>query len=289
MKIAIASGKGGTGKTTLAVNLAAFISETDQVVLADLDVEEPDTALFLRGDTKERKPVFTHVPQWDRKRCTFCGLCQKTCNFHAVLAMESEVMLFAELCHGCFACSELCPAGALPMRPYRIGEIHHINAGLFPLIEGRVDIGWEQAVAVINKTLKYLDEYFAKPDTTMIFDSPPGTACPVVAATRCADYVILVTEPTPFGLHDLTLAVDVMRNLDKDIGVVVNRYGIGNDDVLAFCDDAKIPVIAKIPNDRKIAERYSRGELILTEIPEIRGELTKIRTAIHEQTMRAVI
>jgi len=265
------------------------MAESERVVLADLDVEEPNASLFIQGENEHQETVYTHVPQWDKELCTFCGLCQKVCNFHAVLAMPADVMIFPELCHGCYACSELCPADALPMVPHRTGELRRMNTGHFSLIEGRLDIGQEQAVPVINRTLEYLDEHFGEPDIITILDSPPGTACPVVAATRDADFVILVTEPTPFGLHDLSLAVDVMRDLDRDIAVVINRYGIGNDDVLAFCEDASIPVIAKIPNERRIAELYSQGKLIYQEIPEVRGELAKVKNSILERTRRAVI
>jgi MinD superfamily P-loop ATPase len=289
MTVAIASGKGGTGKTTLAVNLAAYMAESERVVLADLDVEEPNASLFLHGEIEHREAVYTHVPRWEKELCTFCGLCQRVCSFHAVLAMPADVMIFPELCHGCYACSELCPSGALPMMPHRTGELRHLKIGSFHFVEGRLDIGQEQAVPVINRTLDYLNEHFQESDTTIILDSPPGTACPVVAATRDADFVILVTEPTPFGLHDLSLAVDAARDLERDIAVVVNRYGIGNDDVLAFCEDSAIPVIAKIPNDRRIAELYSRGELIYPMVPEVKAELDKVKSSIHERTKRAVI
>ena len=175
------------------------------------------------------------------------------------------------------------------MTPHRMGELLHLRIGGFHFIEGRLDIGQEQAVPVINRTLEYLDEHFGETDITTILDSPPGTACPVVAATKDTDFVILVTEPTPFGLHDLTLAVDVMRDLERDIAVVINRDGIGNDDVLAFCKNSSIPVIARIPNDRRIAELYSRGELIFSKVPEVRRELEKVKKAIHERTTRVVV
>ncbi|MBN1687343.1 MAG: ATP-binding protein [Spirochaetales bacterium] len=288
MKVAIASGKGGTGKTTLAVNLAAYMSESERVVLADLDVEEPNSSLFLKGEVVHKEAIYTNVPRWEKDACSNCGLCQKVCNFHAILALPAEVMVFPELCHGCYACSELCPKDALPMVARKTGELRQLNVGSFQFVEGRLDVGQEQAVPVINRTLEYLNDEFPELDTTVILDAPPGTACPVVAATREADFVILVTEPTPFGLYDLTLAVDLVRDLSKEIAVVVNRFGIGNDDVFAFCEESSIPVIARIPNDRKIAELYSRGELVYRKVPEVKRELEKIRTLIHEYSRRTV-
>ena len=288
MKVAIASGKGGTGKTTVAVNLAAYMAASERVVLVDLDVEEPNASLFLQNEPIYREVIYAHAPSWDKDACTFCGQCQEVCNFHAVLAMPAEVMIFPGLCHGCYACSELCPADALPMAPRRIGELRHLNAGYFQFVEGRLDVGQEQAVPVVNRTLEYLNDQFQELDTLSILDAPPGTACPVVAATRDADLVILVTEPTPFGLYDLTLAVDLMRDLDKEIAVVVNRCGIGNDEVFAFCDESSIPVLAQIPNDRRIAELYSRGEMIYRSVHAVQRELEKIRTSIHDRPRRAV-
>ncbi len=288
MKLAIASGKGGTGKTTLAVNLAAYMAENERVVLVDLDVEEPNASLFLESELIRREVIYTYAPRWDREACTLCRQCQEVCKFHAILAMPSEVMLFPELCHGCFACSELCPGGALPMVPRPIGGLRHLSTGAFYLVEGRLDVGREQPVPVINRTLEYVNEQFGRSDSFTILDAPPGTACPVVAATREADFVILVTEPTPFGLYDLTLAIDVMKNLGKDFGVVVNRHGIGNNDVFDFCNKASIPIIAEIPNDRRIAELYARGELIYSVIPEFHRALDKVRLAVTKYTSGAV-
>jgi MinD superfamily P-loop ATPase len=175
------------------------------------------------------------------------------------------------------------------MVAHRTGELVHLSTGRFQFVEGRLDVGQEQAVPVIGSTLEYVDQRFQDTDTVVILDSPPGTACPVVAATRNADFVILVTEPTPFGLHDLTLAVDLMRDLRKDFVVVVNRYGIGNDDVLEYCQNSSIPVPAVIPNSREVAELYSRGELIYDKIPEVRAGLKKVLAAIHDRSRRVVL
>lgn len=275
MKIAIASGKGGTGKTTLATNLGSFLAENNNVVLVDLDVEEPNSGLFLKSELIEKFDKFRMVPEWNSENCTLCGNCQKVCNFHAVITLKTKVMVFPQLCHGCYACSELCPTNSLPMRPEKMGEMRYLKVGKLDFIESRLDVGQEQAVPLITQTLEFVEKKYPK-DTIKLYDSPPGTSCPVIEATKDADFVILVTEPTPFGFNDLILAIDTMKVLKKEFGVVVNRHGIGNNDVIDYCKKEDIPVLATIPNDRKIAELYSRGELLYDKIPEVKIELEKI-------------
>jgi len=280
MKIAIASGKGGTGKTTLSTNLASYLSEKQEVVLTDLDVEEPNSGLFIHANLVHEEDKFKMVPEWIEDKCTLCGICQKVCNFHAVIQLGKMIMVFPELCHGCYACSELCPESTLPMIPKKMGKLRHFKKDNLNFVESRLDIGEEQAVPLISQTQKYIDEHFAD-DVIRIYDSPPGTSCPVIEATKDSDFVILVTEPTPFGLHDLKLAIDTMIELKKNFGVVVNRYGIGNEDVITYCEDENIPVLAKIPNKRRIAELYSSGKLIYREVAEVQHELDKIITYIE--------
>lgn len=275
MKIAIASGKGGTGKTTLSTNLAAWLAEKQEVVLVDLDVEEPNSGLFIKAELVHQEDKYKMIPEWKQDDCILCGNCQDVCNFHAVLKLGEQIMVFPELCHSCYACSELCPTNSLPMVPQKMGELKHFKNGSLSFIESRLEIGQEQAPPLIGQTHLYVDEKFSS-NVIKLFDSPPGTSCPVIEATKDADFVILVTEPTPFGLHDLTLAVETMRELKKAFGVVVNRHGIGNDDVLAYCQTENIPLLAKIPNDRKIAELYSRGELLYKKIPEVQKQLESI-------------
>ena len=297
MKIAIASGKGGTGKTTLSTNLASYLAEKQEVVLVDLDVEEPNSGLFIHQSidsdgVAQSHPVTTEgkfkmIPEWIGDKCTFCGICQKVCNFHAVIQLDEIIMVFPELCHGCYACSELCPESALPMIPKKMGELKHFKTGRLIFVESRLLIGEEQAVPLISQTHKYIDDHFDD-NAIKIFDSPPGTSCPVIEATKDADFVILITEPTPFGFHDLKLAIETMRELKKDFGVVVNRYGIGNDDVIDYCEKENIPLLAKIPNDRRIAELYSKGRLIYKEIPEVKNELDKIIPYISSQVKGGV-
>lgn len=285
MKIAIASGKGGTGKTTLATNLTAFIAETEKIVLADLDVEEPNSGLFLNGKLISEEIKYKMIPEWDENSCTLCGLCQKNCNFHAVIQLASQILVFPELCHSCFACSELCPVGALPMVKKRMGMLKQFETENFSFIESRLDIGQEQAVPLIGQTIEYIDTVFSS-DILKIFDSPPGTSCPVIETTKNADLVILVTEPTPFGFHDLKLAIETMIKLGKPFGVVINRFGIGNNDVLDYCKNNNIPILAKIPNSRKVAELYSQGKLIYTDVPEVKNQLLNIKNYILNLKMK---
>ena len=186
-------------------------------------------------------------------------------------SIKDTILVFPQLCHGCYACAELCPSSALTMVPQSMGELKHFEDGLLSFVEGRLDIGQEQAVPLIAETIRYIDDHFPA-DIPIIYDSPPGTSCLVIEVTKDADYVILVTEPTPFGLHDLKLAVDTMLELKKEFGVVINRQGIGNDDVLEYCKEENISVLANIPNDRRIAELYSRGELIYKQIPVVRTQ-----------------
>lgn len=284
MKIAIASGKGGTGKTTISTNLSVLLSETESVVLTDLDVEEPNSGLFINGDLVFEDIKYKMIPEWKEDTCTLCGDCQKNCNFHAVIQLGPQIMVFPELCHSCFACSELCPTQSLPMIKQRMGLIKEFKFGNMSFIESRLDIGQEQAVPLIGQTIDYVNKKYDD-DYIKIFDSPPGTSCPVIEATKDADYVILVTEPTPFGLHDLKLAVETVKQLNKKFGVIINRYGLGNEDVVEYCNKEQVKILAKIPNSRKVAEIYSKGNLIYNEVPEIKAEFLKLKEFILNRKM----
>lgn len=283
MKIAIASGKGGTGKTTLSTNLAAFLAQKQEVVLVDLDVEEPNSGLFIEANELHREDKFKMIPEWKADNCLLCGTCQQVCNFHAVIKLSDQIMIFPELCHSCYACSELCPSQALPMQPQKMGELKEFSKENLTFIESRLDLGQEQAVPLIHQTNAYLKEYFNGKIFT-ILDAPPGTSCPVIEATKDADFVILVTEPTPFGLHDLTLAVETMRKLQKPFAVVINRDGIGDERVVEYCQNEEIPILAKIKNDRKIAELYAQGALLFDKIPQLQQALEQIVSEIQNQT-----
>ncbi len=275
IKIAVASGKGGTGKTMLAGNLAVFLSKQFKVLLTDLDVEEPNSSFFVKGNESLVTEAFKSIPQWKQETCVLCGKCAENCNFHAVIRLGPNISVFNQLCHSCFACSELCPTDSLPMGKHKIGEIRHVENINSILIEGKLQIGEEQAVPLIRQTRQYAVNYFSNAEI-QIYDCPPGNSCPVVAAVEEADYVLLVTEPTPFGLNDLKIAVETMENLGKRIGVVINRDGTGNNEVEKFCTNKQIEVVGKILYDRRIAESYARGELVFNKIGHLNQSVQNI-------------
>jgi len=274
VNIVIASGKGGTGKTTLSTNLASYLALKHKVVLSDLDVEEPNSALFIKGTSTKQTDKFKMIPKWNGE-CTACGICQDVCAYNAILQLGTHIILHAQLCHSCYACSELCPIDALPMEPLQMGVMSEIKTPVMDFIESKLNVGEEQAVPLIKETTEYISDQYPDP-VIKIYDAPPGTSCPVIEAVKTADYVILITEPTPFGLHDMSLMVGVVRDMNKRFGVVVNRYGVGNDDILDYCKKENIEVIARIPNDRKIAETYSRGDLLFEKFPAVKSALADI-------------
>jgi MinD superfamily P-loop ATPase len=275
MTIAIASGKGGTGKTTLSTNLSALWAEKRQVVLMDLDVEEPNSGLFLNGTLIKQEIIEKFIPQWNPDVCKLCGKCQEVCEFNAVMKLGSEIMVFPELCHGCYACSDLCPNSALPMVSRPMGELNHYRIGSLDFIEGRLAVGEEQAVPAIKRVKAYQKQELPDADL-VIMDSPPGTSCPVIEAVKDVDFVILITEPTPFGLHDLRLAVETVRGLERNMGIVINRDGIGDNGVERYCAEEGLRILARIPQDRGMAETYSAGELIYPSHPAMKNELSRL-------------
>jgi len=263
MTVAVASGKGGTGKTTVSVNLArSFGSE---VRLLDCDVEEPNDHLFLSGITRQIEIVTIPVPHVDESLCDGCGECSRFCAYHAIVSFGAKPLLFPEMCHGCGGCAKICPKNAIDEVANRIGVIETTLTGNITLVQGRLDVGMAMAPPLIRAVKKH-----DRQNGLTIVDCPPGTSCPVIAAIRGSNFVLLVTEPTPFGLHDLKLTVDMVRELRIPFGVVVNRVGIGDDRVHVFCEQEGIPVLLEIPDDRRIAEAYSRGELIVEALPEYR-------------------
>jgi MinD superfamily P-loop ATPase len=262
--LAVASGKGGTGKTTVAVNLARVFDRPLQ--LLDCDVEEPNDHLFLPGTTISEETVTIPIPQVRESLCDGCGECGRFCAYHAIISYGAKPLVFPEMCHGCGGCSKVCPKKAIYEIDKRIGIAKMVQAGNITLIQGRLDVGMAMAPPLIRDVKERLCR-----DIPSILDAPPGTSCPVIVTLRGADFVLLVTEPTPFGLHDLKLAVDMVRELGIPFGVVVNRVGIGDDRVHLFCRQEGIPILLEIPDDRRIAEAYSRGELIVESLPEYRG------------------
>jgi MinD superfamily P-loop ATPase len=263
MILAIASGKGGTGKTTVAVNLARAFSGPLQ--LLDCDVEEPNDHLFLPGKTLGEEVVAIPVPEVDESLCDGCGECGRFCAYRAIVSFGSKPLVFPEMCHGCGGCLMVCPRQAIREVPRRIGTVQTRQAGNIALVQGRLDVGAAMSPPLIRAVKQRLD-----PALPAILDAPPGTSCPVIVTVRGADFILLVTEPTPFGLHDLKLAVDMVRELGVPFAVAVNRAGSGDDRVRDFCREANVEILMEIADDRRIAEAYSRGELIVEALPEYR-------------------
>jgi len=276
MRIAIASGKGGTGKTTLSTNLAALLAGRGVAVrLLDADVEEPDCHLFLHPRIERREAVEELVPAVDEARCTACGVCAEVCAFKAITLIAQTVLVFPELCHSCGACSLLCPENAITEEGRETGVVEYGSVELagrpaFPLVTGTLAVGEAKAVPVTKATMA---AGAAEDADVVIIDAPPGTSCPVIEAVRGSDLVVLVTEPTPFGLHDLRLAVEMVRALGLRCVVAVNRSDLGDDRVRRYCDDEGIEIVLEVPNDRRIAEAYARGDLLLDAIDGLEEQL----------------
>ncbi|MBN2725940.1 ATP-binding protein [Candidatus Mcinerneyibacteriota bacterium] len=252
MKIAVASGKGGTGKTTVAVNMA--LSVDFPVTLVDADVEEPNGIFFLPLTLEKSGDVSIREPVVNSSRCTSCGACAKACRFNAIAITPKGAMIFPELCHACGGCFMACREGAITERERVIGALSQGKAGNLTFIQGELNVGEALAPPVIREAKKRAEEA-----SLIIIDSPPGTACPMVAAVGDADFVLLVTEPTPFGLNDLKLAVETVRTLSRPFGVVINRDGIGDEGVRDYCAREGIEIVGSVPDDRAVAEHYSRG------------------------------
>ncbi|SDU20090.1 ATP-binding protein [Desulfobacula phenolica] len=261
MIISIASGKGGTGKTTVSTNLALSIEH--KVQLLDCDVEEPNAHLFLNPVMKKKEPVIAPIPEIDLEKCTFCKKCMDMCRYGAIAVLKKDVLTFDNLCHSCGGCFEICPENAIVEKDRILGEIEHGSARGISFIHGRMDVGQVMAPPIIKKVRSYTD-----PDFVTLIDAPPGTSCPVIAAMNKADFVLLVTEPTPFGLHDLKLAVETVKILGIPHGLVINRAGLGNDDVKIYAGKENLPILMEIPFDKKIAQIYSKGQMVVDELPE---------------------
>lgn len=268
MIISVASGKGGTGKTTVAVNLALSL---DNVQLLDCDVEEPNSHIFIKPLLKRRYPVYVPIPIVDKKRCDGCGRCKEVCAYNAIAVTKKKVLVFPELCHGCGSCIYFCPNDALREENEEVGVVEIGEKDGVEFIQGKLNIGKMTAPPVIREVKKYISS-----GKTTIIDVPPGTSCPVITAIKDTNFIILVTEPTPFGLNDLSLAIEVARKLRIPFGVVINRSGLGNNDTDKYCQKEDIPILMRIPFSKKIAEVYSRGDPILKSLPEYKKKFQRL-------------
>ncbi len=286
LKIVFASGKGGTGKTTIAVNLAYFLAHSNQKVrYLDCDVEEPNGHLFLKPQMISKKSVKVMVPVIDEDKCTYCAECGARCEYKAIVNLPSVTMIFPELCHSCGLCLKVCPVGAISEKEREVGYTEEGKAlqGI-EFVHGVLNVGEPMATPVIKAVKDSYENGYIQ-----IIDAPPGTSCPVVKTITDADFVVLVTEPTPFGLHDLKIAVSVAKNMDKPVGVVINRE-CGNFAPLEdYLSKENIPLLMSLPEDRRIAESYSRGEVIIKNLPDFQDNFADLITNIMMITGRDIM
>ena len=283
MIISIASGKGGTGKTTIATNLAVSIAdEEERIQFLDCDVEAPNAHLFLKPDIYEIEKVGTPVPQVNLDKCDFCGKCGEICQFSAIAVVSKTVLTFPELCHSCKGCIMVCPQEAVTESTRELGVLEKGKAGNIEFVSGSLRIGEAMSPPLIKEVKKAI-----KPHYIAIIDAPPGTSCPVVMALKGSDFSLLVTEPTPFGLNDLILAVEVVKILGIPFGIVINRSDVGDNRIVEYADREEIPILLEIPDRQEIAEAYSRGVMMTEVFPAWRERLRelyqKIRTMLRSQ------
>ncbi|RPJ80213.1 MAG: (4Fe-4S)-binding protein [Deltaproteobacteria bacterium] len=275
MIISIASGKGGTGKTTVATNMAFALGKDVQIL--DCDVEEPNVHLFLHPEIENRTVAFTPVPEIDKAKCTYCKKCSDICRFNAIAVLNDIILTFPELCHSCGGCMEVCPEKAITETGRELGVIERGKAGDIRFTHGRLRVGEAMSPPLIKKVRSFVVDNMIN-----IIDAPPGTSCPVISAMKKVDYVVMVTEPTPFGLHDLKLAVEAVKLLGVPHGLVINRSDIGNHDVKEYARKENIPILMEIPFDRKIAEAYSNGKMMVQEMPEWKEEFLALYRKIEK-------
>ncbi|HBG49414.1 MAG TPA: (4Fe-4S)-binding protein [Cyanobacteria bacterium UBA9971] len=281
MKIAVASGKGGTGKSTVSTNLAYLLSKTyKKVYLLDCDVEEPNCHIFLKPVFSFSEPVYVPVPQVNAEKCVQCGKCAEICQYNALAFVKGKVIVFPELCHGCGSCGLICPSGAITETGREVGVVESGFASGFNFIHGKSRIGEAMSPPLIKAVKKQADK---EDFIIQILDCPPGTSCPVIAAVSGSDYVFMVTEPTPFGLYDLKLAVDVMRKIGLPFGIIINRSEENDNLIEDYAKSENIKILTKIPDSRAIAECYSRGELVLKHLPEFKEAFEPLINIIRER------
>jgi len=278
MIVSVASGKGGTGKTLVATSLALSLSDGYKVQLLDCDVEEPNDHVFLRPEIAGSKAVSISVPRVDEAKCTYCSKCAQVCAYHAIVVLGNHVLTFPQLCHGCGACSYLCPEKVITEESHEIGVVEWGHSRALGFVQGRLAVGEAMAPPVIRK----VKEYANNDHTVIIIDVPPGTSCPVVEAIKGSDLCLLVTEPTPFGLNDLALAVETARELGIPCAVVLNRAGVGDSKVEEYCGEKNIPIVLTIPLDMEIARLYSRGIALVDGMPQWKSSFLQLFDKITE-------
>ena len=286
MKIAVASGKGGTGKTLISTNLAHVASKANKVTLYDLDVEEPNVELFFESKEEHIRPVERMIPIVNEEVCDHCGICSQVCEFHAIITLANQVMVFPELCHSCYGCLEMCPLEAIDEGKKEIGRIKQatLNDSL-EFVSGTLKVGESATTALIRETKNIKSE-----ETEIrFFDAPPGTSCPLIETVKDMDYVLLVGEPTPFGVHDLNLVVQALQELGKAFGVVANKVIEEPDLLSAYCEQNGIEVIGRIPLNPQIARAYAQGKLVSEAVEGTEELFNEILQAILSKVKEATL
>jgi MinD superfamily P-loop ATPase len=280
MIVAVASGKGGTGKTTVTASLTTVWD--GPLTAVDLDVEEPNLHLFLRPEILEDEAVYLTVPVVDQARCTYCGACSELCQFKAISVMGQVVLTFPEMCHGCGGCLAVCPEKAITPGQRELGRINWGRAGSIDFLAGQLRIGEAMSPPLMRLVKARLNQTLADTGGDALIDAPPGVSCPAVNAVMDSDLILLVTEPTPFGFYDFQLACQAFGPLGKPLAAVINRAGLGNNDIYRFCREKNLPILAEIPYDRGIAEAYARGRIIAEVSPGLREAFAILRARLRD-------
>ena len=280
MRVAIASGKGGTGKTTVSASLAAVWKHP--AIAMDLDVEEPNLHLFLKPEIIGQEDAYIQVPAADESKCNGCRACVELCQFKAITVLGTALLIFPEMCHGCGGCLAICPAQALTPDRRRLGEIVWGRSNDVRFLMGRSRVGEAMSPPLMREVKKKLRLLLQESPADVIVDAPPGVSCPAVNAVMDADVIVLVTEPTPFGLYDLQLARKAFTSLGKPMGVVINRAGLGDDRIYDFCRFNALPVWCEIPYDRQIAAAYADSRIAATISPELNAMFVGLAENIQQ-------
>ena len=285
MIVAVASGKGGTGKTTVTASLASLWE--GPLIGVDLDVEEPNLHLFLHPILTGEETAHLTIPVVDEATCTYCGACSELCQFKAISVMGRLILTFPEMCHGCGGCLAVCPEKAITPGQRELGEITWGTAGRQGFLMGRLRLGEAMSPPLMRLVKARLEQMLAQTGGDAIIDAPPGVSCPAINAVIDSDVIVLVTEPTPFGFYDFQLAWEAFAPLNKPLGAVINRAGLGTGAIYEFCREKHLPILAEIPYDRAIAEAYARGRIIAQISPELQGTFVSLMAAIRALAQEA--